>query len=178
LNQCAEYLANRQPEDHCLFAINLSGASLKDDEFKSQLISRLEERPHLGRLLCFEITETAAMGNLAVANKFILELRRLGCRFALDDFGSGLSSFNYLKNLSVDYLKIDGAFVRDMAHNEVDRAMVEAIHRIGHEVGLKTIAEFVDSEQTLEVLKRIGVDYAQGNYVHVPQPLASLCGRP
>ncbi len=178
LNKCAEYLASRRPEDHCLFAINLSGASLKDQEFKRQLISRLEEMPNLGGLLCFEITETAAIGNLAVANKFILELRRLGCRFALDDFGSGLSSFSYLKNLSVDYLKIDGAFVRDMAHDEVDRAMVEAIHRIGHEVGLKTIAEFVESEQTLVLLKRIGVDYAQGNYVHAPQPLDRLFGTP
>jgi EAL domain-containing protein (putative c-di-GMP-specific phosphodiesterase class I) len=104
-----EYLANRRPEDHCLFAINLSGASFKDHEFKRLLIGRLERTPELGRLLCFEITETAAIGNLAVANKFILELRRLGCRFALDDFGSGLSSFNYLKSLNVDYLKIDGA---------------------------------------------------------------------
>ena len=176
LDKCGEFLASRRPEDHCMFAINLSGASLKDPEFKRQLISRLEETPDLGGLLCFEITETAAIGNLVVANKFILELRRLGCRFALDDFGSGLSSFNYLKNLSVDYLKIDGAFVRDMVHNEVDRAMVEAIHRIGHEVGLKTIAEFVDSKQTLEALKRIGVDYVQGNYIRAPEPLASLCG--
>ncbi|HYP69031.1 MAG TPA: EAL domain-containing protein [Thiobacillaceae bacterium] len=177
LNQCAEYLANGQREDHCLFDINLSGASLKDEEFKHLLIGRLGEAPGLGRLLCFEITETAAIGNLDLANKFILDLRRLGCRFALDDFGSGLSSFSYLKNLSVDYLKIDGAFVRDIAHNGVDRAMVEAIHRIGHEVGLKTVAEFVDSEQALEVLKRIGVDYVQGNYVHAPQPLATLCDR-
>lgn len=177
LNQCKGYLKDKSPNDHCLFGINLSGASLKDPEFKNQLISRLEEMPGIGRLLCFEITETAAIGNLSVANQFILELRRLGCKFALDDFGSGLSSFIYLKNLSVDYLKIDGAFVRDMAYNEVDRAMVEAIHRIGHEVGLKTIAEYVESEQTLEVLKQIGVDYVQGNYLHAPQPLAILCDR-
>lgn len=177
LNKCSEYLADELPHDPCLFGINLSGASLKDPEFKKELISRLEQTPGIGQLLCFEITETAAIGNLAIANQFILELRRLGCRFALDDFGSGLSSFTYLKNLSVDYLKIDGAFVRDTAYNEVDRAMVEAIHRIGHEVGLKTVAEYVESEQILEVLKQIGVDYVQGNYVHGPQPLASLCKR-
>lgn len=177
LGQCKKYLLDYGSRQKCLFGINLSGASLKDPEFKNRLIARLTESPELGSLLCFEITETAAIGNLAVANQFILELRRLGCRFALDDFGSGLSSFTYLKNLSVDYLKIDGAFVRDMVHSEVDRAMVGAIHRIGHEVGLRTIAEYVESEKTLCVLKDIGVDYAQGNYLHAPQPLENLCDK-
>jgi len=125
--------------------------------------------------LCFEITETAAIGNLAVVNDFIKELKSIGCRFALDDFGSGLSSFTYLKNLDVDYLKIDGAFVNNMANDNVDHSMVEAIHRIGHQVGLKTIAEYVESEAVLSQLRAIGVDFAQGNYLHRPEPLETLC---
>ncbi|MGO9446759.1 MAG: EAL domain-containing protein [Thiobacillaceae bacterium] len=177
LNRCKEYLREPSAMEPCLFGINLSGASLKDQEFKRELIHRLEETPDFAKLICFEITETAAMGNLAVANDFILELRKLGCYFALDDFGSGLSSFTYLKNLSVDFLKIDGAFVRDIDRNRVDRAMVEAIHRIGHEVGLKTIAEYVESEAILTVLREIGVDYVQGNYLHAPQALSTLCER-
>jgi diguanylate cyclase (GGDEF)-like protein len=163
-------------EVQCLLAVNLSGASLKDPEFRRMLLERLQENPVLGPHLCFEITETAAIGNLAVVNGFIDAMRGFGCSFALDDFGSGLSSFMYLKNLRVDYLKIDGAFVRDIASNAIDRSMVEAIHRIGHQMGLQTVAEYVESEQILALLRQIGVDYVQGSSIHRPEPLESLCG--
>ena len=176
LRLCQRYLtAERDP--HCLFAVNLSGASLKDPAFRSNLLTQLQDKPALGPHLCFEITETAAIGNLAVVNGFIDSMRDFGCRFALDDFGSGLSSFTYLKNLKVDYLKIDGAFVRDITSNPIDRAMVEAIHRIGHLMGLKTVAEYVESDQTLALLRQIGVDYVQGNGVHCPEPLENLCSK-
>lgn len=176
LRLCQRYLtAERAP--HCLFAVNLSGASLKDPAFRSNLLTQLQDNPALGPHLCFEITETAAIGNLAVVNGFIDSMRDFGCRFALDDFGSGLSSFTYLKNLKVDYLKIDGAFVRDITSNPIDRSMVEAIHRIGHLMGLQTVAEYVESDQTLALLRQIGVDYVQGNGVHCPEPLENLCGK-
>jgi len=145
--------------------------------FRNLLQAHFQENPAMGPHLCFEITETAAIGNLAVVNEFIEAMREFRCRFALDDFGSGLSSFTYLKNLKVDFLKIDGAFVHDIASNPVDRSMVEAIHRIGHQMGLKTVAEYVDSDQTLAVLRQIGVDYVQGNGVHCPEPLETLCGK-
>jgi diguanylate cyclase (GGDEF)-like protein len=176
LRVCEQYLVAER-EMHCLFAINLSGASLKDPEFRSMLLACLHDNPVLGPHLCFEITETAAIGNLSVVNDFIDAMRGFGCSFALDDFGSGLSSFTYLKNLKVDYLKIDGAFVRDITSNPIDRSMVEAIHRIGHQMGLKTVAEYVESEQTLALLRQIGVDYVQGNSVHSPEPLEILCGK-
>ena len=177
LHLCRKYLAAKR-EHHCLFAVNLSGASLKDPAFRSMLLAHLQETPILGPHLCFEITETAAIGNLAVVNGFIDTMRDFGCSFALDDFGSGLSSFTYLKNLKVDYLKIDGAFVRDISSNPIDRSMVEAIHRIGHQMGLKTVAEYVESDQILAMLRQIGVDYVQGNGVHCPEPLENLCGNP
>ncbi|MHB1186655.1 EAL domain-containing protein [Thiobacillus sp.] len=172
---CQRYLASKC-EQQCLFAVNLSGASLKDPAFRRMLLQKLQENPDLGPHLCFEITETAAIGNLAVVNEFIYAMREFGCRFALDDFGSGLSSFTYLKNLKVDYLKIDGAFVRDIGSNAIDCSMVEAIHRIGHQMGLKTVAEYVESDQILAILRHIGVDYVQGNGVHCPEPLENLCG--
>ncbi len=174
LHVCRRYLQS-ECEAHCLFAINLSGASLKDPEFRRMLLGHLEGAPELGPHLCFEITETAAIGNLSVVNGFIEAMRGFGCSFALDDFGSGLSSFTYLKNLKVDYLKIDGAFVRDIATNPIDRSMVEAIHRIGHQMGLRTVAEYVESAQTLALLREIGVDYVQGSGVHRPEPLETLC---
>ncbi|HSJ81992.1 MAG TPA: EAL domain-containing protein [Thiobacillus sp.] len=174
LRVCQRYLEARR-ERHCMFAVNLSGASLKDPVFRRMLLERLQNNPAQGPHLCFEITETAAIGNLAVVNEFIDAMREFGCSFALDDFGSGLSSFTYLKNLKVDYLKIDGAFVRDIATNPIDRSMVEAIHRIGHQMGLKTVAEYVESAQTLAVLRAMGVDYVQGNGVHCPEPLDTLC---
>lgn len=176
LRLCQRYLA-AEPAQHCLFAVNLSGASLKDPEFRRKLLAHLQETPAAGPHLCFEITETAAIGNLGVVNEFIDAMREFGCSFALDDFGSGLSSFTYLKNLQVDYLKIDGAFVRDITRNPVDRAMVEAIHRIGHLMGLKTVAEYVETKEILAMLRQIGVDYVQGNGVHCPQPLEQLCGQ-
>src|SRR5512139_3641121 len=175
LRLCQRYLAAMR-EQHCLFAVNLSGASLKDPTFRRMLLATLDDNPALGPHLCFEITETAAIGNLAVVNEFIEAMRAFGCSFALDDFGSGLSSFTYLKNLKVDYLKIDGAFVRDIASNAIDRSMVEAIHRIGHQMGLKTVAEYVESDQVLALLRQMGVDYVQGSGIHRPEALESLCG--
>jgi EAL domain-containing protein (putative c-di-GMP-specific phosphodiesterase class I) len=156
-------------------AVNISGASLCDESFVSFLTERLTQNTIIAKLLCIEITETAAITNLAAAKQFIAGLKKLGCRFALDDFGSGLSSLNYLKNLQVDYLKIDGAFVKDMAGDEIDCAMVEAINKIGHQMGLKTIAEFVDSAAILDKLKAVGVDYAQGNWIHMPTTIDDLC---
>ncbi len=176
LRLCQRYLASAR-ERNCLFAVNLSGASLKDPAFRRMLLASLDENPAFGPHLCFEITETAAIGNLTIVNEFIEAMRAFGCSFALDDFGSGLSSFTYLKNLKVDYLKIDGAFVRDIASNAIDRSMVEAIHRIGHQMGLKTVAEYVESDQILALLRQMGVDYAQGSGIHQPEPLESLCKR-
>lgn len=174
LNACGVFL-DQAVRGNFMFAINLSGVSLKSNEFRNHLVTLLQSRKHLGKHLCFEITETAAIGNLAVVNDFIQDLKQIGCRFALDDFGSGLSSFTYLKNLSVDFLKIDGAFVKNMATDSVDFSMVEAIHRVGRQVGLKTIAEYVESESVMACLRRIGVDFAQGSYLHRPEPLETLC---
>jgi len=168
---CGNSMAGKKD---CMIAINLSGVSLKDTEFRTWLHGLLGKQPGLGPILCFEITETAAIGNLATINDFIAELKIFGCRFALDDFGSGLSSFGYLKNLKVDFLKIDGAFVHDMISDSLDYSMVEAIHRIGRQVGLETVAEFVESEDVLDCLRAIGVEYAQGNYLHAPQPIGTL----
>ncbi len=173
LQLCQTHLASKDAKP-CLFGVNLSGASLKDPAFRDMLLTRLQNEPAVGPHLCFEITETAAIGNLSVVNGFIEALRGFGCSFALDDFGSGLSSFNYLKNLSVDYLKIDGAFVRDIVINPVDRAMVEAVHRIGHLLGLKTVAEYVESDATLALLRQLGVDYVQGNGVHAPEGIETF----
>ena len=155
-----------------LYSINLSGASIGDETFLAFVRAELAEHRIPPEIVCFELTETVAIGNLAVAVEFINELRALGCRFALDDFGSGLSSFAYLKNLPVDFLKVDGHFVRGIAHDSIDRAMVEAVNRIGHEMGLLTIAEFVETDAVLECLRELGVDYAQGYAISRPRPLA------
>ena len=154
-----------------IWTINISGRSLGDEEFL-QLISReLDETEFPGEQICFEITETAAIANLRKAGRFIKILKARGCKFALDDFGSGLSSFAYLKNLEVDYLKIDGGFVRDIAIDKIDRAMVEAINNLGHVMNIRTIAEFVENEQILDVLRALKVDYAQGYGIARPLPL-------
>ncbi len=154
------------------FFINLSGATLSDEGFDHHLRALLRDTGLPPSLLCFEITETAAIANLSRAIRFIDAIRAEGCRFALDDFGSGLSSFAYLKTLPVDFLKIDGGFVRDITRDPMDRAIVEAINRIGQTVGLKTVAEFVEDQATWQELVRMGVDYAQGYALHRPEPLA------
>jgi diguanylate cyclase (GGDEF)-like protein/PAS domain S-box-containing protein len=151
-------------------AINLSGASIGDDRFLQFVHEQLRVFDVLRESICFEITETAAIANLDKAQRFIEEFRALGCRFSLDDFGAGMSSFAYLKHLPVDFLKIDGGFVKDMADDPIDRAMVEAINSVGHVMGKRTIAEFVDSERVIAILRDIGVDYAQGYGVAKPRP--------
>lgn len=173
LKLCQRYRENNH-DRHCLFAVNLSGSSLKDPAFRGVLLGALRQQPEAGPHLCFEITETATLGNLTAVNDFIHAMREFGCCFALDDFGSGLSSFTYLKNLKVDFLKIDGAFVRDIAHNSLDRSMVDAIYRIGHQMGLVTIAEYVETDQVLSLLRQIGVECGQGNLLHAPQPMDSF----
>jgi EAL domain-containing protein (putative c-di-GMP-specific phosphodiesterase class I) len=156
---------------NAFYAVNLSAASISDASFP-EFVRGLLTRFELPRgLLCFEVTETTAISNLTKAAQLMHELQGLGCRFALDDFGIGMSSFAYLKYLPVDYIKIDGVFVRDMATDQMDYAIVEAINRIAHILGLKTVAEFVEDEATLARLRTLGVDYAQGYYIAKPEAL-------
>ncbi|MFT3814807.1 MAG: EAL domain-containing protein [Acidovorax sp.] len=151
-------------------AINLSGISLGDDALTGYIREQLARHGIPPALVCFEITETGAITNLAHALRFMNELRTLGCRFALDDFGSGMSSLEYLKQLPVDCIKIDGSFVRDMLNDPTDRAMVEMMGRVGQLMGMTTIAEFVENDAILAALRDIGIDYAQGYAVGRPQP--------
>jgi diguanylate cyclase (GGDEF)-like protein/PAS domain S-box-containing protein len=153
------------------YAVNISGASINDSTFSDFLRRLLSEQHVPSELLCFEITETVAIANLTKAAELMHELRTLGCRFALDDFGIGVSSFAYLKYLPVDFLKIDGTFVRDLTRNPMDRAIVEAIARIGHVLGMRTVAECVEDAATLERLRNLKVDYVQGSAVGEPEPM-------
>ncbi|NOZ38198.1 MAG: EAL domain-containing protein [Gammaproteobacteria bacterium] len=162
---------NRKSMAHMITTINISGQSLGDERFLNDLIFMLSNYEIAPTSICFEITETAAVGNLSSAVSFIKDLKLLGCKFALDDFGSGMSSFAYLKNLPVDYLKIDGSLVKDIATDVVNFSMVEAINKVGRVMGLQTIAEFVENQAILEKLEEIGVDYAQG--FGVARPVSS-----
>lgn len=155
-------------------SINLSGQSLGDVAFMAFVLQSLTATQVPCAKLCFEITETAAISNLQNAHRFIASLRARGCKLALDDFGSGLSSFAYLRNLPVDVLKIDGQFVKDIAHDAVSLAMVKSIHEIGCLMGKRTVAEFVESPAILAMLRDIGVHYAQGYAVGYPVPLDQL----
>ena len=161
-----------------LCSINLSGSSLCDEDFLGYATDLLGSSGVPAERLCFEITETAAISNLSRAVHFIDTIRQQGCCFALDDFGSGLSSFTYLKRLPVDYLKIDGAFVRDIAGNAVNHAVVRSINDIGHVMGKQTIAEFVEDDAILACVQALGVDYVQGFGIGRPQPLGDLDARP
>jgi len=152
------------------YAINISGTSIGDErilEFVREQFRRYVMPP---RSVCFEITETAAIANFDKAARFFGEMKSLGCLFSLDDFGAGMSSFGYLKHLPVDFIKIDGSFVKDVAHDPVAVAMVRAINDVGHVMGKKTIGEFVDGESVLGALREIGVDFAQGNWISPPTP--------
>jgi Amt family ammonium transporter len=157
---------------HGIYAINLSGQSLGDARFYKRIISLIKAAglTDARAVLCFEVTETAAITNMRSALHFINELRQIGCLIALDDFGSGLSSFAYLKQMPVDYLKIDGMFVNDCVHNSVNLEIVNSINGIGQVLGLKTVAEFVEDESTLITMKHLGVDFVQGFRIGKPQP--------
>jgi EAL domain-containing protein (putative c-di-GMP-specific phosphodiesterase class I) len=151
-----------------VFAINLSAASMNDLGFPQFVREQLACSGVPGEAICFEITETLAVANLVKAAELIRELKALGLRFALDDFGAGMCSFAYLKHLPVDYVKIDGAFVRDMLGEPMNREIVLAVNNIAHALGMKTMAEFVETPPTLAALREMGVDFAQGYAVGRP----------
>jgi two-component system CheB/CheR fusion protein len=174
-----EWLAHNptQTERVALFCINLSGQSLSDAEFLTFILTELKRQGIPADSICFEITETAAIGNLASASAFIHELKQEGCFFALDDFGTGLSSFGYLKTLPVEFLKISGVFVKDIADDAISLAMVKSINDIGQVMGKQTIAECAENEAILSKLREVGVNFAQGFALGKPQPLnGSLIG--
>ncbi len=169
-------LADRSADGEAKYtlAINLSGTSLSEDRFLEFVIDELSQQKLPNGAICFEITETAAISNLARVVHFMQTLKALGCKFSLDDFGSGLSSFTYLKNLPVDYLKIDGQFVSNVVDDSVDESMVKAISEVGHAMGIETIAERVETRQVLEKLGQLGVEFAQGYYIARPTSVASF----
>ena len=152
-----------------LCSINLSGQSFSDEKFLPFVIDQFQMSGLDATKICFEITETAAIASYSQANRFINALKELGCKFALDDFGTGLSSFGYLKHFPVDFLKIDGSFVKEILHDPIDREMVRSINEIGHLTGKQTIAEFAENEEIITMLRGMGVDYAQGYGVSEPK---------
>jgi len=166
------YQQHVNPKD--IFNINLSAASLSDQSFLLFVKESFTNTSIQPTQICFEITETAAVTNLTAAHGLIIELKKMGCQFALDDFGSGLSSFGYLKNFPVDYLKIDGSFVKDLIDDPIDAAMVKSINEIGQIMGKKTVAEFVENQAIADALTKMGVDYAQGYHFSVPAPLTEF----
>lgn len=171
-----EWLAERPDflDQLSLCSINLSGVTLSDETMLAYISEAFSRWAVPSGKICFEITETAAISSLSTAHHFIKVLKNEGCYFSLDDFGSGLSSFAYLKNLPVDFLKIDGLFVKDILDDQVDLAMVKSINEVGHVMDKKTIAEFVENERVFDLLKELGVDYAQGYGIGKPVPLADL----
>jgi len=175
-NYLAQCLAHEPAVMAEMFFINLSGATIGDDQFTAYVTEQLQVHRLPPTLVGFEITETAVISDLTGAIRFIEQVRQLGCHVALDDFGAGLSSFSYLKTIPADYLKIDGGFIRDMLVDPMDHAIVEAINNIGHVAGLKTIAEFVESDAIKQRLFEIGVDYAQGYAIQRPGPLHTIKG--
>ena len=156
------------------FSINLSGESMNSEDFLSFLINTLASSDIPLEKITFEITETVAAGSFQFVQSFIKQIKEFNCKFSLDDFGTGYSSYAYLKSLDVDYLKIDGAFVKDILNNDSDVAIVKSMNEIAHSLGLETIAEYVENDEILNQLKEIGVDYAQGWGIHKPMPLNDL----
>ncbi|WFR79808.1 EAL domain-containing protein [Janthinobacterium rivuli] len=168
-----EAMAESRRRAPALYSVNLSGMSLADAGLHDYITEQFVQFAIAPEQICFEITETAVIANLPKAQVFMRKLKAMGCRFSLDDFGSGFSSFGYLKALPVDYLKIDGVFVRDIASNAINRAMVKAINEVGHVMGLKTVAEYVEDDATLAVIRELGIDYAQGYAVGSLRPLTA-----
>lgn len=157
-----------------VFGINLSGESLIEEDFQAFLLREVESHSQVADALCFEVTETAAIFNFDRAHRLIQHLREQGCRFALDDFGSGYSSFTYVRSFPVDFIKIDGCFVRTMRHDHTNHTVVQAINNMAHVLGKRTIAEYVEDEQTLAGLAELGIDFAQGYQTGRPRPLREL----
>jgi EAL domain-containing protein (putative c-di-GMP-specific phosphodiesterase class I) len=151
--------------------INLSGTSLSDAGLLEYIHGQLRHHQLAPHSICFEITETAAITDFRNALGFITRIKEQGCRFALDDFGSGMSSFSYLKRIPIDFIKIDGSFVKNMLNDEMDCAVVRAITQIAHIGGIKTVAEFVQDEACIKLLREIGVDFAQGHGIEPPKPM-------
>jgi diguanylate cyclase (GGDEF)-like protein/PAS domain S-box-containing protein len=168
------FASHEQVPSEGIFLINLSGQSLCDPAFVDYLEQKIVSTALPVERICFEIAEASAISNLRSIGASIKRLRKLGCRFALDDFGSGLSSFGYLKHLQIDYIKIDGGFVRDMVHDEMDAAMVRAINEIGHVMGVQTIAEFIETGDILDSLCQLNVDFGQGHCIASPRPIEEL----
>jgi diguanylate cyclase (GGDEF)-like protein len=161
-------------QDIPYFSINLSGKTLSNNGFLGYVRGLLTQHPYMADHINFEVTETVAVSNLTETIHMMNSLKAMGFKFSLDDFGSGVSSYAYLKNLPVDFLKIDGSFVRNIATSEVDRVMVEAIQRIARVMGIKTVAEFVENQNILDVLAQLGVDYVQGYGIAKPKPVDAL----
>jgi diguanylate cyclase (GGDEF)-like protein/PAS domain S-box-containing protein len=176
IHEALSKLADRHDDGAARYtiAINLSGTSLSEDRFLEFVIEELAKQELPDGAICFEITETAAISNLARVVHFMQTLKKLGCRFSLDDFGSGLSSFTYLKNLPVDFLKIDGHFISKVAEDTVDESMVRAIHQVGSAMGIETIAERVETKAVLDKLSSLGVEFAQGYYIARPESVSSF----
>lgn len=168
------WLTEYARDDNFILSINISGLSFSESSFTDYVLGLLKQHQIDNHRICFEITETAAIANLSSVIEFINKVKQQGCLFALDDFGSGMSSFAYLKNLDVDFLKIDGMFVKDILDDPIDYEMVKSINEIGHVMGKKTIAEFVENDEILNRLDSIGVDYAQGYGIGMPQPVLKL----
>jgi diguanylate cyclase (GGDEF)-like protein/PAS domain S-box-containing protein len=180
INAAFDYLSSHRDytaDPDQLWSINLSGQSICDDHFLDFVVAQFRDKRVPPHSICFEITETTAIRNLGRAAELMSTLKSMGCRFSLDDFGSGLSSFNYLKHLDADYLKIDGSFVKDMLDDPMDCAMVESINQIGQLLGLRTIAEWVEDGQAFDRLQALRVDFAQGYHIHRPEPLAAWGSR-
>jgi EAL domain-containing protein (putative c-di-GMP-specific phosphodiesterase class I) len=172
LNRALHKLASDDPDvaDLTTCAINLSGQSVTDLKLYDYIVKLLDTTGLDPRRICFEITESTVIANMETAKQFVNGLRKIGCRFALDDFGSGLSTFDYLKQLNVDYVKLDGSLVRDVATSRVSQAMVHAVNYVAHVMGMKSIAEFVESEPIMKALSKLSVDYGQGYAIEKPRP--------
>ena len=168
------YTGGGNRDDGYTVAINFSGTSLNEDKFLDFVLAELARFDPVPGAICFEITETAAISNLQRVAHFMSEVKKRGCEFSLDDFGSGLSSFTYLKNLPVDYLKIDGHFIKNLTADRIDQTMVAAITSVGNAMGIRTVAEHVDSQDVLDTLTTIGVEFAQGYLIAKPRPVAEF----
>ncbi|PID46525.1 MAG: GGDEF-domain containing protein [Proteobacteria bacterium] len=173
VREALRHISKIEPSDHPpVFAINLSGQSLDEANFRDYVLDELRRTGADARMICFEITEAVAVNDLALATRFISTLKAEGSSFSLDDFGTGVSSYGYLTSLDVDYLKIDGIFVKDLIRDSIARNIVESVTQVGHAMGLKIIAEYVEDDNIIALLRKMGVDYGQGYGIGKPKPLS------